>query len=311
MSMSLSSLRYALATAELGSFSKAARACQVSQPTVSNAVAQLEEQLGAQLFSRSTRGPVLTEFGKHVLPRIRAVVDAQAELIRESTAFQDPPLKLVRVGFSPLFGGQLVVRWLEPFAKRYSDVEVVYKECSVNDMEERLSTHRIDVIFTPRPANRTGQRSTVFHREELRFLRQGGMSAQAKLRWQTGVSLEDIAQELLVFTQGDCGLAPTTRELFRRRGLEPREYRGEALSYSVLEEWADLGIGGAILPPSRISADPSRFPIIVDDGSPANIEYRAVWNHDTLRPRHLSAFIEYIKTTLPKLLGGDSLTVAG
>ena len=56
-------LRYAASVAELGSFSAAARACSVSQPTVSNAIADLEELLGARIFERSTRKLALTPAG--------------------------------------------------------------------------------------------------------------------------------------------------------------------------------------------------------------------------------------------------------
>lgn len=305
MSLSLGALRYAVATADLGSFSKAARACEVSQPTVSNAVAQLEDTLGGPLFSRSTRGPSLTEFGKHVLPLLRAVVEAEAELIRESVAFRNPREKLLRVAFSPLFGGQLLVRWLAPFAETCPELEFVYKECSVGDMEERLASHRIDVVFTPTIAKRSAQRSVTFFHEPLHFLPRGGMNAAAARRWGPRVALEELTGETLVFTRGDCGLAPFTRALFQQRGLKPREYRGEAISYSVLEEWADLGIGGAILPPSRISGDPSRYPIILLEDAPASIGYQAVWNHNTAQRKHLTNFVGYLKGTLPKLLEGQ------
>ncbi len=311
MAVSLASLRYAHATARLGSFSQAARACGVSQPTVSNAIAQLEEQLGGQLFARSTRAVVLTPFGEHMLPLVESAVTAEDELVREAQAFHDPPQKLVRIGFSPLMGGEQLVRLVQPFARQVPGVELVFKECSVDDMNNRLDKHRVDVVFTVRPPSKSRRSSIVFRKEVLHFLPRGGATAVTSRQSKVGISLAEIAQELLVFTRGDCGLAPATRELFRRRGLDITEYRGEAISYSVLEEWSELGIGAAILPRSCMRKDAALYPVVLDDAEPVELEYRAVWNHDALRPQHLTQFIGYIKEQLPKLISGQGLDVAG
>lgn len=308
MSISLPPLRYAAATARLGSFTQAAAACGVSQPTVSNAVAQLEESLGGQLFVRTTRKLSLTEFGEFVMPLIVAVVEAQEELVREAAVFHDPPEKLIRVGFSPLIGANLVARLIEPFTHQVENLEIVFKECGIDDMEARLDSHRIDVVFTPKLERKSRRRSVVFRREPLHYVPRGGSGAITDLRWRQAIPLETIVEEQLMFTKGNCGLSTETRDLFRARGLSIREYRGEAISYTVLEEWADLGIGGAILPAAALSREPSAYPQVLDGGEPAILEYRAVWNHDTLRPSHLKQFVHYLRTTMPKLLEGEART---
>jgi len=241
----------------------------------------------------------LTPFGEHMLPFIIALVGAEEELLREAAVFHDPPQKLIRVGFSALLGGEFVVRLLEPFRQRVEGVELVYKECSVGDMETRLDHHRIDVVLTALPTKKNRRRSVVLHRESLRFLPRGGLDPAARLRWAAGIPLEDVAQELLVFTRGDCGLAIATRERLSRRGLRADEYRGEALSYRVLEEWSELGIGAAMLPASRMTRDPNAYPVVLDGGEPVQLEYRAIWNHEGLRPTYLTEFIQYIKTSVP------------
>lgn len=64
--MNLSQLRFAQAVAELQSFSRAAEHCHVTQPSLSNGIAQLENELGGKLFERTTRSVHLTPFGKHL-----------------------------------------------------------------------------------------------------------------------------------------------------------------------------------------------------------------------------------------------------
>lgn len=74
--MNLQQLRYARALAELGSFVKAANRCAVTQPTLSNAIAALEQDLGHKLFERTTRSVKLTPIGAQLLPDICDLLNA-------------------------------------------------------------------------------------------------------------------------------------------------------------------------------------------------------------------------------------------
>ncbi len=90
------------------------------------------------------------------------------------------------------------------------------------------------------------------------------------------ITLQDIAREMLILTVGTCGLAPATRELFRRSKCKLREYPGQALSYHVLQEWSQLGMGAAILPESRIIGDAKTYPVVVSSRKPVVVTYEAV-----------------------------------
>ncbi len=78
--MTLTQLRYAIAVANYGSMNEAARSLFISQPSLSAAIRDLEEELGAQLFRRTNRGAVLTSEGEEFMGYARQVVD-QYELI--------------------------------------------------------------------------------------------------------------------------------------------------------------------------------------------------------------------------------------
>ena len=72
--MELHQLRYFCAVADTGSFSRAAEQSHVSQPSLSQQILKLEDELGARLFDRLGRSVRLTELGKTFLPRARAVL---------------------------------------------------------------------------------------------------------------------------------------------------------------------------------------------------------------------------------------------
>ncbi len=73
--MNLSHLKFVKATAEFKSFSKAAQFCHVTQPTLSNGVLKLEEELGEKIFVRTTRTVALTPFGEILLPTIASILN--------------------------------------------------------------------------------------------------------------------------------------------------------------------------------------------------------------------------------------------
>jgi LysR family transcriptional regulator for bpeEF and oprC len=126
--------------ADTGSFSKAARALGVSQPTVSKQIASLETRLGAQLLRRTSRGLSVTEAGQEFY-------EASLRLLGDFEAVENgvgkgrtSPAGRVRVTMSAGFGRMYVVPRLPEFFKRYPDVavDVDISERHVNLVEEGI-----------------------------------------------------------------------------------------------------------------------------------------------------------------------------
>src|SRR5579871_1407795 len=138
--MNLNQLRFVSALASSGSFTAAASACAVTQPTLSNAIAQLEEELGQKLFTRTTRKVSLTAFGAHVLPDIERVLAAQHALIRGAEAFLVPGKRLIRIGTSPLLNVRFLNLLIEPFRTKSPEVELVFREMNMADLSRMLDT---------------------------------------------------------------------------------------------------------------------------------------------------------------------------
>ena len=117
--------------------------------------------------------------------------------------------------------------------------------------------------------------------------------------------LKDIADEMFVMVQDDCGLSRATRRLFRSHRLKLVVYSGAAMSYQVLEEWAALGVGAAILPLSKIAATRHEsFSIADKNGREVTIAFAATWpRSDPLAP-HLQHFADHLRAVVPKLIAG-------
>ncbi len=88
-----------------------------------------------------------------------------------------------------------------------------------------------------------------------------------------------------------------------RGGLGSAE-AGHAISYAALEEWAELGIGGAILPASQIRR--ARSAALFHDDKRLSISYEAVWRKDLLVAEHTQAFAKYLRNVVPRLSSGSA-----
>ena len=299
--MNLIQLRYAKLVATTGSFSAAARDCGVSQPTISNAISDLEVELGAKLFKRTTRRVELTSLGKDMVRYIEGVLNSVHELERQVEAFRNPQRKLLRVAFSPILDSGRLMALFEPFKRSHPDVEIIYKECSVQDLETRLDNEQVDVICGIRLRAGAHRKRCELYRDVLRYLPRGGLETY---RGPPTVTPDDIARDLLILTVGTCGLAPATRALFRRGKRALHEYPGQALSYHVLQEWSHLGVGAAILPESRIAGDAKTYPVVMAHGKPMMIAYEAVWDRGVTPSTQVKAFARYLKGTVSALTKG-------
>ena len=91
--------------------------------------------------------------------------------------------------------------------------------------------------------------------------------------------IDDVACRTLLLVPDTCGLTTFTRDLLADRGLPLRAYSGEAASYRVLEDWAGMGLGSALLPRSKVTrVDSSVRPVVDARGAAITIAYEAAWD---------------------------------
>src|SRR6185369_12130475 len=106
--MNVAHLRYARAVAREGSFGRAARACAVTQPALSNGIAVLERVLGGRLFDRTTRGATPTALGLRVLPLIESTLRGLDAVLNEANPAAGRQPRPLRVGVTSVIGRGLI-----------------------------------------------------------------------------------------------------------------------------------------------------------------------------------------------------------
>ena len=149
--MEFHQLRYVCAIAETGSFSRAAERCQVAQPSLSQQVLKLEEDLGTKLFDRLGRSVRLTEAGRAFLPHARSIL-SQLEMARSSVADKCEDLGgSVAIGVIPTIAPYLMPGYTAAFAKKYPDAKLRIVEETTPVLVDSLRDLSIDFAILALP----------------------------------------------------------------------------------------------------------------------------------------------------------------
>lgn len=290
-------LRYAQAVARTGSFSAAAREYDVTQPALSNAIRRLEKILGARLFERNTRGARPTIFGATILPRIDAALAALDAITAEARHWRAGEPRPVRIGVSPLISADVVARAHSAVAglPGRGRGSLVLREADLSELRTALDDDELDLIVVPAVLPLTRYRHRVIGSEPVVLVEPGagdaagpansaspadpaGPASPTEAR-AAAARIDDVACRTLLLVPDTCGLTTFTRDLLADRGLPLRAYSGEAASYRVLEDWAGMGLGSALLPRSKVTrVDSSVRPVVDARGAAVTIAYEAAWD---------------------------------
>ncbi len=159
----LRSLQHFTTVAESGGFARAARQLNLSQPSLSRSIAQLEHAVGSKLFDRSTRGTTITDIGRRFLPHAVAVLNEvrRAGAIFENSEFD--AVEQVRVGVSPSVLYRGIPRALDTLISHAGDFGITLTTGTREVLADRLRARDIDIavcvvapFVTEDPANLDG-----------------------------------------------------------------------------------------------------------------------------------------------------------
>ena len=164
--MEIRQLRYFLAVAQVGNFTRAAERCHISQPSLSQQIQNLESELGEPLFLRKPGGVELTHAGRNLRERATSVVE-QADGILEDFAEQGRPLSgAVRLGVIPTVGPYFLPELLMKFRKEYPDVGFQIREAETAELVQAVSSEDIELAIVSDVTKAAGTGRSV-HLEDL------------------------------------------------------------------------------------------------------------------------------------------------
>jgi LysR family hydrogen peroxide-inducible transcriptional activator len=149
--MQIHQLRYFYAVAKAGSFTRAAEREHVAQPSLSQQVRKLEDELGARLFDRLGRRVRLTSFGRTFLPRAQAILRELSDAKQEIEEMTGVERGQVVVGAIPTIAPYFLPNRLASFSLRYPAIQVSVVEEITRVLLERLQDATIDMALLALP----------------------------------------------------------------------------------------------------------------------------------------------------------------
>ena len=283
--MTLTQLEHVLLAHKTGSFSRAARKCGITQAALSNSIARLEEELGERIFSRTTRSVRFSPFGETLLAHIERVLEGRDAIASAAKARHAPTTTVI--GHSPLIPARVLTRIVGAIREAGLGSEIRLVEENMSALLQRLAEHTLDIALLPEAEYANSIRSTPVFEEPLYFGPRRSIDAK-----DVAVDLESLAGDTFVMVPDQCGLARTTRALFASAGVPLRIYGGEAMGYHVLQEWAALDLGSAILPQSRLTDGARGIPLMRSKTVHAVLTYRVAWHGEYVRGKQLAALMK-------------------
>lgn len=241
--MELHQLRYFVAVARTRNFSRAAERCRVAQPSLSQQIIKLEEELGERLFERTKRTVALTPAGEIFRAHAERVLD-EVELAGESVREVSGMLRgRVVLGALPTVAPYYLPTRLRTFSEAFPGIEVVVHEDTTDALVRAAMGKEIDLALLSLPVERAGLATEEFFEEPLLV----AMPAGHRLASRRALTLDDLAEEPFILMQEGHCLAGQALQFCRLNGFAPRVSFRSAQIETVLAFVAE-GWGVSIVP---------------------------------------------------------------
>ncbi len=263
--MELHQLRYFAAVARLGNFTRAAEACHVSQPTLSQQVAKLELELGTSLFDRTGRGATLTDAGRAFQERVEyalGLLDDAREALRSAGKAER-----LTVAAIPTIAPYLLPGVLVTFAGLHPAAHVEVKEYTTEECLKHLTDGELDVAVLALPVRGDHLATEALLTEELLL----AVPANHKLAAKPQVRLKDLTDEPFVLLHEAHCLSEQALGFCARHALAPL-VTAQLHQLGTVLELVRLGQGVSLVPAMAARQDRD-----------AGRVYRTIWGDKPTR----------------------------
>ncbi len=240
--MNLRQLELFLAVIEQGSFSAAARESLLTQSTVSQHIAGLEQELGAQLLERSRNGIRLTEAGKIFLKHARHVAGELRVMQEALRRYHGQEETTLRIGVSTVPGGYLVPPVLAQLCERYPKLHAVLYQGDSQETAERIASREVEAGVVGSRFGERGFAYTPVGRDLICLVAPTGHPWIRK----RPLTIAELAAGSFVMREPGSGTGKTVLDALKTIGLQEEQLRirarlggNEAVKAAVM---AGLGV---------------------------------------------------------------------
>jgi len=247
----LRQLQYLKLLAEHRSFSRAAEAAHVTQPTLSAGVQELEKILGAPVVDRGRAGVILTAAGEEAVARAEAILAQAEDLVQAARGASQPLAGRFRLGVIPTIAPFLLPRALPTLRQRFPKLRLFLREDLTGRLIAGLKSGALDAALIALPYDMTGLEWTDVKEDELL----AAFPANHPLCAERRITAERLdAEDLILLEDGHC----LREHALAVCSLTPSRPRDEtafaATSLPTLVQMVGSGLGVSFLPAMAVEA---------------------------------------------------------
>ena len=248
--MEIHQLRYFVAVAEEGSFSRAAAREHVAQPSLSQQIQKLEAEMGHRLFDRLSRSVIVTEAGKCLLEYARKILADIAESHRCLDDLKQDIGGRLTIGAILTMAPYVLPKLVEKFQTLYPKVELEIQENTTENLALRLEEGTLDLAIMSTCQKSPALKAHPLGRESLFVL----LASQHPLAKKKKISWSDLKPEKFLLLHEVHCLSAQICQLLAANDLSPQlALRGAQLT--TIAHMVATGLGVSVVPQMMVEHD--------------------------------------------------------
>ncbi len=272
--MNLHHLRYFLAVSRTGGFTPAARAMNVTQPTVSSGIGELERSLGVQLFNRDSRHVELTMEGRLLMNYALQIEDLLDEVSEKLERRELLPGEGFRFGAIDAAVIYLLPEILKKYMREHPGVELSAQVAPSRYLIEDLLMNRSEFAIVSLPYNHPKIETVTLYLDRMPLV----VGSDHHLAACDCISLAEVVKEPLLLFHADSVSRKIVDEKLAEAGLAPGAVM-EMRSPEAMRKLVEAGVGISFLPEVVVSESVARgdLRIVAVEGVSFEREIGVAW----------------------------------
>ncbi|MDD7305154.1 MAG: selenium metabolism-associated LysR family transcriptional regulator [Peptoniphilaceae bacterium] len=282
---------------EIKSFSQTAKALDISQPSVSTIVKNLEEELETKLFIRSTKEIEVTKKGQILYESAKNLLDQRDNIIEELTGQNN---KQILIGASSVPSEYMLTDYLKYFKEKYPHINTAVFESNSKTVIEKVKNHDLDVGFVGMKEDKNDLAYVPIYRDKLVYIAKNDDYHKNLL--DKNPPIETLLQEALILREEGSG----TNELFKNL-LNDLNIDYNSLNISLRANKLDLiknmvkdGLGSAFVSKISISDLDQEDFLVYDIDMDTTRDFYMIYDQTYPLNSQIKCFVDFIKDNLNK-----------
>jgi len=296
----LKQLKYFVSVVEHNHFGKAAKACFVSQSTLSSGISDLEDNLEVVLIERETKGISLTSIGKDIYQRAQSILTSTEDLVELASSSKDLFSSELRLGVIPTIAPFILPQILSNIRESYPQFKVFIREALSEQLVSELKSGKLDVLLLALPFAAVAVKTKHLYYDDFLFAAQKENKLVKGHKKNQKIKLDDILhQDLMLLEDGHC-IRDHALDACRMKASDLQlPYQATSLNTIVQMVASDMGI--TILPKMAVDANIlGGTDVVVRRFSEKHI-WRSIglmWRSKSPRDEEFSQFGEFVLKSL-------------